>query len=82
MSDDHEEPDNHYGELREVYTGLIDDHREAKQEARDLKRQRERNHPSVAAAQAREKALIGAISEVEDLLNDWNARDDRDGSDK
>lgn len=58
--------ENHYTELQEVYRKLIDKREESKSTYR-------RNQ------KGREVGLLEAISEIEELLNEWHDRDDRDG---
>lgn len=61
-----DEQSNHYTELRAVYGDLID-------RREDLKAEEGHNSP-------RAGELLAAIQAVEELLREWNKRDDRDGS--
>lgn len=76
-----DEPDTHYGDLREVRNELIDTHRGLKARIASDEydgsyiRQQRRQAEDVG----RRDGLIEAISEIEDVLNEWIERDDRDG---
>lgn len=82
MTDDErpEEPDNHYGDLRDVRSELIDEHQRLKAAANSP------DDPQVEQAgiryvEGKRDATLAAVSEIEDLLTEWNETDDRDGGD-
>lgn len=85
MTDD----ENHYTELRERYQGLIGTHREVdtllKSEDEEGLRDNagfsfDVGESAVSWYSGYRRGMIHAIAEIEELLNDWNGRDDRDGS--
>lgn len=73
MTDD----ENHYTELQGVYKELIDRHEYVKNTLHDP--------PNcllsedIQKMEGRKEGLLESISEIEDLLNEWHDRDDRDG---
>lgn len=66
MTDD----SNHYSDLHEVYGKMIDRHRKLRASAN------KEDDPELEAA--RDEA-IQHVALVEELLNEWADRDDRDG---
>lgn len=75
MSDE----DDHYDDLQEARMELIDEHQQAKATVNRL--DKSESPVNYSAAYGRQEALIQAIGEIEDVLNDWIDRDDRDGGD-
>lgn len=55
--------ETHYTELRKVYVEMIDKREDHKKQGNT----------------ARSGELLWAIRQIEDLLNEWDTRDDRDG---
>lgn len=80
MTDD----DNHYSELQEVRMELIDRHEALKAKVnRDEYEDNEYGPATARSKKARDEgkrdATLRSISMIEDVLNDWADRDDRDG---
>lgn len=70
---------DHYDDLQDVRLRLIDEHQKMKSYVNEGE---DPQDIGIRYAEGKRDGLIEAISQVEDVLNDWNDRDDRDGSDR
>lgn len=78
MSDD---PDNHYGDLRGMRMELIEEHRRLKAKVNNDEYDDTYRHQQDQREYDKGKrdGVLEGIQQVEELLREWNDRDDRDG---
>lgn len=74
-----DQPESRYEQLREVYKDLIDEHEEVKSELREGFEDEVGGDIREVHLNGKKSGLIEAISEIEELLNQWDREDSNDG---